>query len=586
MARRGMIWLWALALAVGHMAFIGAAGSANAQAQTQTQIPSGPAWIQLQALPDLTSAEQSARSFGAGLGADAGAIAGFRLGARWYVITLGPFEPAQAAGKMAALMAEGRIPRDAFITDGAEHGAQFWPVGGTAANVAAPAQQEIAADETVDQAQASEAALAKSDKIGLQSALQWFGFYNGGLDGSFGPGTRTSMAAWQTAFGYGATGVLTSQQRAVLMGNYQAEESAFGFETITEPEAGIEIALPAAMLEFDRFEPPFVRYREKGGSGMQLLLISEPGDETTLAGLYEQLQTLEVVPAQGARAIEAGEFTITAQGAEISAFATARASKGTIKGFLLIWPAQQDDAAQRALGIMRASFRSTSDQVLDPGLVPLDETLRAGLIAGMEVKAPTSRISGVFVDATGLVLTAAEGVAMCGQITLDGATDAEVVASDAATGAAILRPLSPAAPIAVARVAGVAAAPQAQVLMAGYSLPTGLPAPVLTRAEVQSLSGPSGEPGLITLSATVTPHDVGGPVLDGSGALVAMLRGAQVGGKTMPQGTTLAVPAALIAPLLLQAGASAAPSTVQTDLTPDALNAAAMGMTVQVSCWP
>jgi S1-C subfamily serine protease len=577
-----MIWLWALALAVGQLAFVGTAGSASAQ--------TGPAWIQLQALPDLTSAEQSARSFGAGLGADAGAVAGFRLGARWYIVTLGPFEPAQAAGKMAALKAEGRIPRDAFITDGAEHGAQFWPAGGTAApqasDAAVPQADAVIPDETVAEAQATEAALAKADKISLQSALQWFGFYNGGLDGAFGPGTRTSMAAWQTAFGYSATGVLTTQQRAVLMGNYQAEESAFGFETITEAEAGIEIALPAAMLEFDRFEPPFVRYREKGGSGMQLLLISEPGDETTLAGLYEQLQSLEVVPAQGARALEGGEFTITAQGAEVSAFATARASKGTIKGFLLIWPAQQDDAAQRALGIMRASFRSISDQVLDPGLVPLDETLRAGIIAGMQVKAPTSRISGVFVDDAGLVLTAAEGVAMCGQITIDGATDAEIVASDAATGAAILRPLSPVAPIAVARLSAAAALPQAQVLMAGYSLPTGLPAPVLTTAEVQSLTGPSGEAGLITLSATVTPHDLGGPVLDGSGALVAMLRGTQVGGKTMPAGTTLALPADLIAPLIAQAGGSATRAAAQTELAPDALNAAAMGMTVQVACWP
>lgn len=122
--------------------------------------------------------------------------------------------------------------------------------------------------------------------------------------------------------------------------------------------------------------------------------------------------------------------------------------------------------------------------------------------------------------------------------------------------------------------------------MAGYSLPTGLPAPVLTTAEVQSLTGPSGEAGLITLSATVTPHDLGGPVLDRSGALVALLRGTQVGGKTMPAGTTLALPADLIAPLIAQAGGSASRAGAQTELTPDALNAAAMGMTVQVACWP
>jgi S1-C subfamily serine protease len=238
---------------------------------------------------------------------------------------------------------------------------------------------------------------------------------------------------------------------------------------------------------------------------------------------------------------------------------------------------------------MRASFRSTGDQVLDPGLVPLDETVRAGVIAGMEVKQPKSRISGTFVDMTGLVLTAAEGVSDCSRITLDSATDAEVIASDAALGAAILRPLSPVSPMAVARLATTSAPVGAKVLLAGYSLPSGLPAPVLTRAEITSLTGPSGEAGLITLSANVTPHDLGGPVLDEAGALMAMVRGTQAQGKTLPQGTALGLPAASFAQLMAGAGAvdlqggaamgSAAPS-------PDALNATAMGMTVQVACWP
>jgi len=583
-----MVWVLALAIMGGNSA----AGAEQA-------------WIQLQALPDLTSAESSARSFGAGLGADAGALAGFRLGTRWYLIALGPYAPAEAAGKMADLKATGRIPRDAYETDGADHGAQFWPIGASAAAPAAappvapqstlsadPQTDAVtdapAPDETPAQARASEAVLTRDEKIALQQGLQWYGHYDGGLDGSFGPATRGAMTAWQSAMGYQATGVLTSLQRLVLMGNYQAETAAFGFETILEAEAGIEIALPAAMLEFDRFDPPFVRYRAKDGSGMQLLLISELGDETILAGLYDALQSLEAMPAAGERGFDRASFVINGADDTRAAFATARASKGTIKGFMLIWPAAQSDAAQRALGIMRASFRSTGDQVLDPGLVPLDETVRAGVIAGMEVKQPKSRISGIFVDRSGLVVTAAEGVAGCGKITLDTATQAEVVTLDTATGAAVLRPLSPVAPMAVGRLATASAPAGAKVLMAGYSLPIGLPAPVLTQAEIASLTGPSGEAGLITLAAHVTPHDLGGPVLDETGALLAMLRGTQAQGKTLPQGMTLGLPAASLGPMLAGAGVGDAPDAPLggAALSPDALNAAATGMTVQVACWP
>ncbi len=558
-----------------------------------------PAWIQLESLPDLASAEARARDYAASLGQ----VAGFRLGSKWYVLAAGPFAPAEAAGKMAALKSAGQIPRDAYITDGSDHGAQFWPAGAgatTAASETAPAATTeppapptlepaaAPADETQEQAAASEAALPREDKAKLQAGLQWYGFYDGKLDGSFGRGTRASMAAWQTAMGYEPTGVLTTLQRTTLLTNYQAEEAAFGFEPITEPEAGIEITLPAAMLAFDHYEPPFVHYAAKNGSNLRLLLISEPGDETTLAGLYDLLQSLEVVPAGGERALDNGEFTINAASDTVASFATARASKGAIKGFLLVWDPAQNDMAQRALGVMRASWRSTGDQVLDPGLVPLDETVKSGVLAGMAVKAPNARLSGAYVDATGLVLTSAVDVASCGKITLDGGVQAEVVATDAALGAAVLRPLSALSPIAVARLAATSAPVGTAVTIAGYSIEIGLPAPVITKGSIVALGGPNGEAGLLTLAANVTKHDVGGPVLDGTGALVGMVQGGDLGGKTLPQGTALALDVASLAALIAQAGGAAtvADAAASQPLTPDALNAAAMGMTVQVACWP
>ena len=57
--------------------------------------------------------------------------AGFRLGTGWYAVALGPFDPAEAAGKLADLRSQGLIPSDSYITDGAAHGAQFWPATGT-----------------------------------------------------------------------------------------------------------------------------------------------------------------------------------------------------------------------------------------------------------------------------------------------------------------------------------------------------------------------------------------------------------------------------------------------------------------------
>ena len=73
-------------------------------------------------------------------------------------------------------------------------------------------------EETRREAQRSEQTLTRDERMELQRALQWFGFYDAAIDGDFGRGTRNSMAAWQTAAGVGdVTGILTTRQRSRLM---------------------------------------------------------------------------------------------------------------------------------------------------------------------------------------------------------------------------------------------------------------------------------------------------------------------------------------------------------------------------------
>ncbi len=539
------------------------------------------AWIQLEAHPDLATSEAAARLYAQSN------IAGFRLGEKWYVLALGPYDPAEAAGQMNALKSARAIPRDAYITDGKDHGQQFWPIGAAQsvpAQTPAPTQPVIAtqaaSDETPDEARASEAILSREDRALVQTAMAWYGFYDAKVDGSFGKGTRQSMAAWQTAFGYEATGVLTSVQRATLVGNYQADQAEFGFETITEPEAGIEIALPSAMVSFDRYEPPFVHYAEKNGSKLRLILISEPGDQAALAGLYDVLQSLDAVPATGDRTLEDGRFTINGTNEKMSAFAYAATSKGAVKGFLALWDPSISAKMLRVLPALQASFRATGDKYLDPSLVPLDDAARTGLLAGMQVKRPTRTGSGIFVGNDGSVLTNAETVAECGTISLDNHTLVSVIAAD--QGVALLRPMTPLQPTAIAPLTTVTPREGQAVVVAGYSPFVALPAAVLSRGTVAGTTGLDGAPNYITLA--VAKGDIGGPVLDQTGALLGMMAAAPAN-KVLPDGVSLALSSGVLAQILADNGISG--PTVQTiALTADALNTAARGMTTQIACWP
>ncbi len=577
-------------LLIAILAVLGLARFALAQEQ---------AWLQIESQPSLTMAEERVRAYAA-VFPD---VAGFQVRNGWYVVVLGPYAPEAAAGRIADLKRENLIPRDSFITDGATHALQFWPVGQSAVPDAEPVTETplvdvpavdvpadelpvVLADETPKQAKASEAELSRDDRKGLQQAMAWYGFYTAAIDGSFGAGTRKSMAAWQEANGFEPTGVLTTMQRATLIANFDADQAEFGFQTITEAEAGIEITLPTKLVQFDHYEPPFVHFTEKDGSGLRLILISEPGDQNSLYGLYDILQTLEVVPAQGERSRNERDFTINAVSDTVQSFAYAEAAKGMVKGYLVVWNPADAERMQRILPAMAASFRFVGDKALDPGLVPMDEAARSGLLSGLEVKTAKLSRSGFFVDATGTVVTTTEAVAQCGRVTIENDTDATVTLTDAALGLAVLTPTTPMAPAVFAAFHNGALRKGAEISVAGYSYEARLPAPVLTFGTLEDDKGLNGEAGVLRLAIPVLPGDAGGPVVDASGAVVGMLLpGAANGAKVLPDGVAFAATAQVLTQALISAGVVTVPSATIGIATPDALNAQALGMTVLVSCW-
>ena len=114
------------------------AGFAPTQAQAQDSY-----WVQLSANATLREAEDDARAYAARLPD----VSGFRLGnSGWYSVALGPYTAEVATDKLIALRAQGVIPNDSYISDGAPYGQRFWPVGSTQpAAVAEPIEDATAA---------------------------------------------------------------------------------------------------------------------------------------------------------------------------------------------------------------------------------------------------------------------------------------------------------------------------------------------------------------------------------------------------------------------------------------------------------
>ena len=572
-----------------------------APARAQDQV-----WVQIEALPTLTDAQNRARAYASAFAN----VAGFQLRSGWYAIVVGPYSVGEGAAKLSALTRENLVPQDSYIADGREFRQQFWPIGATGAatppddlTATAPdAQQDatddpaitpvpvpepvIVAEETRAEARQAEASLTRTDREDLQEALQWFGYYAAALDGDFGPGTRNSMAAWQTDNGVDPTGVLTTTQRGTLLAAYGQAQAELGLQTVVEAASGIEIILPTALVKFDHYEPPFVHFSEKDGSGVRVILISQPGEQNALYGLYDILQTLEVVPLQGERSRGDRTFTISGKSATVESYSYAELSGGLIKGFILVWPPADAERMARVLAAMQASFKSSGDTALDPGLAPMADDIRAGLLSGLEVRRPKFSRSGFFVDAGGTVITATEAVAGCGRVTVEGDKDADVIFADAASGVALIKPRVALAPRAVAQFQVAANRVGAEIAVSGYSYEDALPSPVLTFGALEALSGLEGEVAVNRLSLDTRPGDAGGPVLDATGSVLGMLlpRGMDPK-KLLPAGVVFAASSADISTRLAAQGITTLAPAGNGALAPEDLSTLATGMTVLVSCW-
>lgn len=570
-----------------------------------------PMWLQIEANPSLAQGQQVAREWGKTLPN----IAGFAMTTGMYAIAVGPFATREEADSQRLLLrGQSVIPNDSYVTDGTRYAQQFWPVGAqltvtppaaalapvvdpaaepiiaptaeTAAEpVAEPVIEPVAGpiEETPAEARASERALTADERKSLQEALAWQGFYTSRIDGSFGAGTRKSMAAWQTARGFDPSGILTTAQRATILAAVEAERAALGLVTVTDEEAGIEIDLPLGLVKFDHYNAPFATYAEVDGSGVQVLLISQTGDQNRLFGLYDIMETLEIVPLEGARERNKSGFTLNGSNAEITSHTEASLQGGLIKGFTLIYPTEKTAQMERVLNEMKATFKPIGNTAMDDTLGQPLGVAKADLMSGLDVRRPIFGRSGFYIDAKGTVVTASAGLDQCRRVTVDN-VEADIKLNDP-IGIAVLAPKAALAPAMFAALQTEMPRLNADIAAAGFSYGGALSSPVVSFGRFSASEGLAGEAQQARLSLATHDGDAGGPVLDASGGVIGMILPQQEGAKILPDDLTLAVQAPAMAPVLATAGH--APSVAETagSLAAEDLSEIARAITVQVSCW-
>lgn len=579
-------------------------------------------WVQIEAQPSIALAQESIRNYAEKLQD----VNGFALGGGWYGIALGPYSREDANRVLQVLRRERTIPRDSYVAFSSSFRQQFWPVGANLLNLpATPATPAIGTDgdapndtnaagdtapqtqagaqtdtqaepavtpapapepepdETPAEARRSEALLDRDERKELQVALKWAGFYDAAIDGAYGRGTRRSMSLWQDDNGYDATGVLTTLQRAELLRQYNSVLDGLDLQMVTDTTAGVSMLVPLGVMEFDRYEAPFAHFKPTGDIDARLVLISQEGDQTTLFGLYDILQTLAIIPEDGPRDRRKDGFTIIGENARFISYTDVTLRRGEIKGYTLVWPAGDEERRTRMLAEMQKSF-DRIDNVM-PATMGADSGQRIDLLSGLEIRKPILSRSGFYVNARGTVVTTADAVAQCGRVTIDKKIEAEILLNDAEHGIAVLSPQASVAPLGHARFTTTPPRLKSEIATAGYPYEGRLAAPTLSFGVLEELQGLSGEAGVERLSITTLSGDAGGPVIDQTGAVIGMLRPARAEGRQLPPGVAFAVDTELLVAAMKKAGVPAVAANSDAILPPEDITRIGMDMAVLVSCW-
>ncbi len=553
-------------------------------------------WVQIEARPSLNTALDRAQAYAQTLED----VNGFALTNGWYGIALGPYRRADAEQVLSVYRADGLIPSDSYISASQRYVEQFWPAGANVLNRSAVlnapqstvetlASQPDAVtedvevvDETPREARQSERLLTREERDALQIALRWAGFYNAAIDGAFGPGTRRAMSDWQRAQGLEPTGVLTTRQRAQLLGQYNAILDGMNLQRVADTEAGIEMLIPTGVVAMSGREYPFVTFDATGDLPVQVLMISQAGDQTRLFGLYDIMQTLEIVPLDGRRERRQASFLLIGENDKIVSHTEVELQGGEIKGFTLVWPAGDEARRTRVLEEMRASFQRLEGALTAEWSTDAQDV---DLVSGLQVRKPRLSRSGFFVDGAGTVLTTIEAVDSCTRVTVDETTNATLAVANAALGLAVLTPETPLAPRAFAAFAAGAPRLQSEAVAAGFSFEGTLGAPTITYGQVADLRGLGGETEITRLQINTLDGDAGGPVFDEAGAVVGMILPRTAVVRQLPQDVRFAINHEALVGLLTEAGRSPSAQTTAAAMAPEDITSRARDMTVLVSCW-
>jgi peptidoglycan hydrolase-like protein with peptidoglycan-binding domain len=269
-------------------------------------------------------------------------------------------------------------------------------------------------------------AIPLADRIAIQFDLAWAGEYNGLINGELNDKTTAAIKAYQRNRKFKETGVLNTQERALLAASAKAKQAQVGWSMVDDTVTGARLGVPTKQVPNKTPAKSGTRWSSAQGQvQVETFRIREPG--TTLASVYEQQKKEPSTRKLEVNFLKPDFFILNGMQGLKKFYVRAEFKNGEVRGMTLLYDQATETIMDPVAVVMSSAFTPF------PGVT--------GAVA--QIGAPPKRKveygTGIVVSAAGHILTDRQVTDGCNVIVVSGYGDADRQAEDKASDLALLR---------------------------------------------------------------------------------------------------------------------------------------------------
>jgi hypothetical protein len=264
-----------------------------------------------------------------------------------------------------------------------------------------------------------------AERLALEFDLAWTGDYNSVAAGEPADKLAAAIKSFQRHRKFKETGVLNSQERALLAASSRAKQAQVGWVMLDDAVTGARIGIPSKQTPNKTQGKGGMRWTSAQGQiQVETFKLREPG--TTLNAVYEQQRKEPSTRKLETSQVKGDTFILSGMQGLKKFFVRGEFKDGEVRGLTVLWDQATETIVDPVAMAMASAFTAF------PGV---NAVAQGGTAAQRKVEYGT----GIVVSAAGHILTDRQVTDGCSVIVVSGYGDASTVAEDKAADLVLLR---------------------------------------------------------------------------------------------------------------------------------------------------